>query len=370
MSIEVRQIDESNLKEFIKLPFRLYKNDPNWVPPLISEMKSMLNADKNVFLQSQHAFFIAYRDGKPAARILAGYNEPVSKTTGISNGYFSLFEADDEESGAAVLEAAETYLRNIGTVKMFGPYSPTDGEENRALLVEGFDSPPVLYAAYNPEWYMHTFEEFGLKKSSDLLAFKIDTGKMPIEKFRKIVGYAKKKFGFEAYPLNLSQLESELMDIQSILKESAIDDWDTGIPSWDLIVQSAEAMKTLADPELVYIVRHNDGRPIAFVVCIPNFNEVLKHMNGRLLPFGFIKFLYWKNRISGLRVLMQFCIKEYERKAAVSAAYLGIMEAALKKGYDWGDASTIGEENYKSWRAVVGAGGRQYRRFRWYVKEF
>ncbi len=370
MSVEIRQIEENNLKDFIRLPFRLYKDDPKWVPPLISEMKSMLDPEKNVFLQSEHAFFMAYRGTHPTARILAGYNEPVSTKTGIKNGYFSLFEAEDEESGTAVLKAAESYLREIGVSRMVGPYSPTNGEEERALLVEGFDSPPVLYAAYNPEWYKRLFENYGLKKSSDLLAFKIDTHSMPIDKFRKIVGYAKIKFDFEAYSLDIENLDNELKDIQQILKDSDIDEWDSGIPSWELIVQSAEAMKTLADPDLVYIVRRNDGRPLAFVVCIPNYNEVLIHMSGRLLPFGFIKFLYWKKRISGLRILMQFCVKDYERTAAVSAAYLGIMENALKKGYDWGDASTIGEENYKSWRAVVGAGGKQYRRFRWYEKEF
>ena len=120
-------------------------------------------------------------------------NEPVSTKTGIKNGYFSLFEAEDEESGTAVLKAAESYLREIGVSRMVGPYSPTNGEEERALLVEGFDSPPVLYAAYNPEWYKRLFENYGLKKSSDLLAFKIDTHSMPIDKFRKIVGYAKIK---------------------------------------------------------------------------------------------------------------------------------------------------------------------------------
>lgn len=92
-------------------------------------------------------------------------------------------------------------------------------------------------------------------------------------------------------------------------------------------------------------------------------------MNGRMLPFGILKFLYYKRKIKGVRVMMQFCIEEYEGKAAVSAAYLGIMETALKKGYEWGDASTIGEDNYKSWRPVVAAGGKQYRRFRYFEKQ-
>lgn len=370
MSVVVRQISDQNLSAFIRLPFRLYRNDPLWVPPLISTMKDMLDSEKNVFLKSgEHAFFLAYRNNQPTARVLAGHNVPVSQTTGIENGYFSLFEAEDRESGLAVLTAAEEYLKRLGMARMVGPYSPTNGEEDRALLVEGFDSPPALYASYNPTWYQELFESFGLSKDADLLAFKVLMGTMPIERFRQVVGYAKKKFHFEAYPIKLIDLDTELKDIQEILQGSDIGEWDAGIPSWDFIVQSAESLKAIADPDLVYIVRRDDGRPLAFVVCVPNYNEVLIHMKGRLFPVGLFQYLYWKRRIKGLRVMMQFCVKDYERTAAVSAAYLGIMEAALKKGYQWADASTIGEENFKSWRAVVGAGGKQYRRFRWYSKD-
>jgi len=370
MSIEIRRIDEGNLKAFIRLPFRLYKNDPNWVPPLISDAKNMLDAGKNVFLKKgQHAFFMAYRDGEPAARILAGHNVPESEKYGINRGYFSLFEAQDAQSGAAVLEAAQQYLKQIGMQVMKGPYSPTDGEEERLLLIEGFDAPPVLYGMYNPAWYQDVFESFGLSKSSDMLAFKIVPGDVPLARFRKIVGYAKKRYGFEAYSVDFGRLDEELRDIQSILNEADLRDWGSGVPTWENIRQAADAMKTLADPDFVYIVRRNDGRPLAFVVGIPNYNEALIHMNGRLFPFGFLKFLYWKKRIKGVRILMQFCVKDYEKKAAVSAGYLGIMEAALKKGYEWGDASTIAEDNEKSWRAVVGAGGKLYRRFRYFEKQ-
>jgi len=369
MSIEIRQIDKNNLKAFIKLPFKLYRNDPKWVPPLIKSMKDMLKPENNVFLGGGHAYFMAYRDGEPVARILAGHNLLESESRGEKRGFFSLFEAQDMESGLKILEAAQEYLKQIGMQSMKGPFSPTNGEENRALLVEGFESPPVLYAAYNPEWYRDLFESFGFSKAADLLGFKIEASEVPFDKFRKIVGYAKKRCGFEAYPINMKRLDDELLDIQQILNNSDTRDWGSGIPGWDVVAQAAQSMKAIADPDLVYIVRRNDGTPIAFVVSIPNYNEALIHMRGRMFPFGIFKFLYYKKRIKGVRIMMQFCIKEYERKAAVSAAYLGIMETALGKGYEWADASTIGEDNYKSWRPVEAAGGKQYRRFRYFEKE-
>ena len=370
MSVTVRRIEANELYRFLKLPFRLYRKDPNWVPPLFSEMRAMLDPSKNPFLKSgDHAFFMAFRGSKAVARVLAGFNNPVSQKTGVKNGYFALFEAEDKECGLAVLKAAADYCKSLGTVRMMGPYSPTNGEEERALLIEGFGFPPVLYTSYNPVWYKDIFEEFELQKSSDLLAFLIDIDKVPIDRFRRVVSYAEKRQGFSARRIDLNNLQSELRDIQSILHGAAIDDWDSGIPSWEMIEQAANSLKTLADPDLIYIVRTNAGQPLAFVVSLPNYNEVLIHLKGKLIPFGFLKFLYWRKKIKGIRVMMQFCIREYEGTGAVSSAYLAIMEKAIEKGYKWAEASTIGEENFKSWRAVQGAGGHEYRRYRWYVKE-
>ena len=369
MDVTIRRIGKKEMGRFLRLPFRLYRDDPNWVPPLLSEMKSMLDTEKNHFLNdSSPAYFMAFRGRKAVARVLAGYHASMSKKTGIPNGYFALFEAEDEESGLAVMEAAAAYCKSLGAERFFGPQSPTDGEEERALLIEGFGFPPVLYTAYNPNWYQNVFEKFGMVKFNDLMAFLLEADKLPLDKFRKLVRYGETRYGYHADRIDFSRLDTELRDIQRILNEAAIDDWDAGIPTWDLIEQTAAALKTLADPDFIYIVRTNEGRPIAFVVSIPNYNEALIHMNGRMLPFGILKFLYWRKRIRGLRILMQFSVKDFEGKGAVSAAYLAIMEKVIEKGYRWGEASTIGEENIRSLQAVEGAGGRVYRRFRWFEK--
>ncbi len=368
MNLTVRRIGKNEMGRFLRLPFRLFKDDPNWVPPLFSEMKSMLDINKNHFLKDiSPTYFMAFRDGKPVARVLAGYNTPVSKKTGVPNGYFALFAAEDEESGLAVLEAAAAYCKSLGAVRFFGPQSPTDGEEERALLIEGFGFPPVLYTAYNPQWYQNVFEKFGMVKFNDLVAFLLEADSLPLNRFRKLVRFGAARYGYHADRIDMSRLDTELRDIQRILSEAAIEHWDS-VPTWELIEQTAGAMKALADPDFIYIVRTTDGSPVAFVVSIPNYNEALIHMRGRLLPFGVFKFLYWRKRIKGLRILMQFSVKEFEGKGAVSAAYLAIMEKAIEKGYRWGEASTIGEENIRSLQAVEGAGGRVYRRFRWFEK--
>jgi len=161
MELTVKRIEKNRLNAFIKLPFRLYKDDPLWVAPLISEMRHTLDVSKNVFLRdAKPVFFMAFRGKKAVARVLAGLQVPMIKKTGVIWAFFSLFEAEDMESGMAVMRAAEDYALELGAEKFEGPQSPTNGEDNRALLVEGFEIPPALYTAYNPPWYKDVFERF------------------------------------------------------------------------------------------------------------------------------------------------------------------------------------------------------------------
>lgn len=333
-------------------------------------MKKTLDPSNNKFLSGgEHSFFMAFKGKKPVARILAGINAPMTQKTGIVWSYFSLFEAENEESGKAVLDAAAEYCKSHGAVKLLGPFSPTNGEDSRGLLVEGFDGPPVLLSPYNPPWYKELFEKYGLQKYRDLYAFKIETVNTPLERFRKGVNYAKKRYKFDAKKADLNNFEGELKDIYRILTESTPSDWDTGVPTWEQVREEGKTLKSMADPDYVYIARTQEGRPIAFVVALPNYNEILIHMNGRLLPFGILKYLYWRKRIKGLRILMQFCVPDYQAKGAISVCYLYIMEIARQKGCMWGEASAIGEENVKSLAAVEGVGGVRYRTFRWFMKD-
>lgn len=371
MDAVVRRLDPSEIRKFIELPYRLYKNHPIWVPPLRVQMKEMFDSNKNLFMRNEHAFFMAFDGNKPVARILAGYNNVLSEKKGEPWAFLALFEAEDKESGRLVLQAAEQYAKEMGAVCLMGPYSPTDGEEERGILIEGFDKPQVLMTAYHPAWYREVFEEAGFSKHEDILALYIDVASAPVERFVRAVTYAEKKYGFKAQKIDLKNFEKELKDIYEILKVLKTEDLtaDLSVPSWEQVLHEGHALKEMADPDFVYIVRTNEGKPVAFVVGMPNYNEVIQRMNGRLFPFGLIKFLLYKKSIKSLRVFMQFAIPEYRGKAAISAAYLKMMIKAGEKGYIWAEASTIGEENYKSFKPVEDIGGKVYRRFRYFEKK-
>ncbi len=364
----LKQLDEKNLRKFIMYPFTLYKDDPFWVAPLITDMKSRLNPKKNPFLHTPHTYFMAERGGRPVARVLAGIHGPKTRKQGVNVGYFSLFEAADEEAGLFILQAAEDYCRSLGCVQLFGPEAPTGGEDDRAMLVEGFDAPPKLYHTYNPEWYPGVMAKFGLVKEHDIYSFLITQETVEIERFRRAVEYAQKRYHFKAYRFDLSKFKDELKDIQVILQKSVPENWDE-VPPWEQIESEAEMFRQVADPDFVYITRSDAGEPLAFVIALPDYNQVFHKMHGRLLPFGIFKFLYWRKKINGIRIIMQFCVPEYQAKGAVSAGYLGIMENCFKKGMWYGDAGTIGDDNPQSYLAVEGAGGKRYRTFRWYIKD-
>lgn len=364
----IRQLDEKKLKKFIMLPFCLYKNDPLWVAPLISDMKERLNAVKNPFLHTPHAFLVAEKDGIIVARVLAGIHRPKTDRYGVKYGYFSLFEAEDEEVGLAMLQAAEDYCKSLGCVKLFGPEAPTGGEDDRALLVEGFEAPPKLYCTYNPQWYPPLMERFGLTRDSDIYSFLITQETVELERFRRVVKYAKERYHFHTDRFDLKKFKDELKDIQVILQKSGTEALDE-IPPWEQIESEAAMFRQLADPDFVFFARSDAGEPLAFIIGLPDYNQVLQKVHGRLFPFGIFKFLYWRKRINGLRFIMQFCVPEYQSKGAISACYLEIMENCFKKGMWYGDAGTINDENPKSLAIVEGAGGKRYRTFRWYIKD-
>lgn len=370
---EIRRFDGTeNLRAFIRFPFDLYRGDPNWVPPLRHDLRKILRGVNNALLANgPHTFFMAYRDGKPAARLMAGINKTLNKAKDKKEGYISLFECkEDYDTAKAILDAAAEWLRERGMERMSGPISPTNGDDSRGLLIQGFDGPPVLMNVYNPPYYPEYFDRYGLQKDFDLLAYYLDASALPIERFERVVDFAMHKYHFHVDRMDLTHIETELKDIKYILDISMPESWQhLTPPSMEDIRKEFLQLKNLADPDLLYIARSDDGEPIGFVVAMPNYNEVLIRLNGRLGPVGICKYLHFKKKIKGARIFMQFVIPSYRNKAVNGAIFAKLMAEGRRRNYDWGEASTIAEMNTMSRRSVEGAGGKLYRLYRLYWKE-
>lgn len=369
--LQIKEIKKKQeLKDFINLQWEIYKNDPYWVPPLRWPLFQTLQGKNNPLLASgPHTFFLAFSGEQVVGRILVGVNTKLNREKGKKEGYISLFEAvNDENVATALFEAATDWLRQRGLNTVVGPVSPTNGDDNRGILIKGYNGPPVLMNSYNPPYYEKLFTSNGFEKNMDLLAFHLDVEKLDDARYGRIVAYAMKKFNFHIDRFNKKKLEREIRDIKEILDLSMPESWGhLTPPSLEEIRAEIYTLAKFVDPDLVYIAR-SKGQPIGFVVALPDYNQVLKRLNGRLFPFGFIKYFWYKRKINGARVFIQFVVPKYRNKAVNSAIYHRLMIETRKKGYIYGEGSTIAEMNKESIRSVEGVGGKLYRVYRIYQK--
>jgi hypothetical protein len=367
--IEITKKDD--LKKFINLPWEIYKNDPNWVPPLKGSMlKTLMGVNNPLFMNGPHTFFIAYKNGKPSGRILTGINEKLNLKKNKKEGYVSLFETiDDWETASSLLDHASFWLKERGMETVVGPVSPTNGDDSRGLLIEGFDGPPVLMNSYNPKYYTEFFDKYGFTKDIDLFAYYLDYNSAPVERFERVVEYAMKRYNFKVDRFNFKKLDREVEDIKKILDDSMPSAWGhLTPPSLEELHAEVNTLKKYADNDLLYIARCNE-EPIGFVFALPDLNQVLKRLNGRLFPIGVFKYLWFKRKVTGFRAFVQFVVPKFQNKAVNGAIFYKLMVEAKRKGYTYCEGSTIGEMNKESRRSVEGAGGRHYRTYRLYKKE-
>lgn len=359
-------------KTFINLPWTLYRHDPHWIPPLKIDMWDTFNPKKNPLLKlGPYRYFLAWLDGKPVGRIGVGIDTRLNREKSRSEGYLTLFESiNDYTVAKALFDASLAWLRTQGMTTVTGPQSPSNGDDYRGLLVKGFDSPPVLLNSYNPPYYEEFFERYGFQKQFDRFAFFYNLESAIPEKFIRGVEYAMKRYNFSVRTVNLKRLEEELLRVKVVI-DRAHPDWpDMVPPTIEEIKDEANKLLPVLDPDLVTIAeRNDDSAPIGVMVALPDYNQVLKRLNGRLLPLGFLKFLWYKRQITGGRSLVLFVDPDYQKKGVSAAMYLTAFRNALAKGYTHGEGGTIHEFNQKMVQDAVGAGGELYKVYRIYEKD-
>jgi hypothetical protein len=374
--IEVSEVKtKADLNAFLDLPYRLYKGDPNFVPPLRLQVKDLLTESKNMlFGYGPHAMFLVKKEGRIIGRVLIGIDNGFNKDNNMKSAWFALFECEqDEKAARALLKACETWAAALGMDMLRGPMSPDNGDDFKGLLIMGFDGPPALLNAYNPPWYSELFDTYGFEKDEDLYAYYFDKEMFKQGKLNKIVPFAMKKFNYRIDMVDKRKLRREVEDIQRVLRETipGLEGNWMAIPSVDDVEKEARFLLPMVDSDFICIARTNDtNRPVGFVVAIPEYNQAFARLkNGRLLPFGIFKLLYYKKRINALRVFIQFVVPDYQNKAVNAAIFCHIFEKAREKGIHMADGSTIGELNMPSRLSVEKLGGRHYRTYRTYRKK-
>jgi hypothetical protein len=368
-TVRIKKVStKKDLKEFIKFPWEIYKSDPNWVPPLIMDVKDKLNRKKNPFFEhSEMDLFLAYRDGKITGRIAAIVDDNHNKFHDEKVVFFGMYECfDDLETTQALLDKVAAWGLDRGMDTLRGPMNLSMNDEC-AFLLEGFDSPPMVMMTYNPRYYLGLMEKAGLVKAKDLYAFYMDATEDVVQKIQVLVDDIKKKTSVSLRSVNMKKIEEEVEKIKYVYNNGWEKNW--GFVPWteNEMDHMAKKLKTFADPDIVIIAEDKD-RPVGFAFALPNYNEVLIKLNGRLTPWAILKFFVYRKRIESVRAIVFGIVKEYRQTGLSYMLYSEFEKNVKKKGYKWGETSWQLEDNDAINRFVKSIGGEVYKKYRLFEK--
>ncbi|HEX6459609.1 MAG TPA: hypothetical protein VF032_11880 [Thermoleophilaceae bacterium] len=372
MSVEVRPVESrSDLMRFIKLPWRLYRNSPRWVPPLISERKHHLDREKNPFFEHAEAeYFLAWRDGHPVGRISAHVDHRFNEFQKNEWGLWGFFESeDDPEVATALLTHAERWLRARGRDNMVGPMDFTTNHEC-GLLVDGFERPPQILENWHHPYYGALIENYGLKKVMDLYKWELhisDREKMLPIMF-ELADQVESKYGVKVRPMSKRNFEHEVRAFMEVYNAAWEKNWGF-VPLTDAELRAyARELKPILDENWAWIAESEDGKVVGAALSIPDYNQVLAKLNGRLLPIGWAKALRARKKIDSVRVFALGVKRDWQHTGIAAKFYVEHFNSAGRTPQTWGEMGWILESNTAMNRGMEAMNGRIVKRYRLYEK--
>ncbi|MEO0069726.1 MAG: hypothetical protein ABIK18_02900 [candidate division WOR-3 bacterium] len=335
----------AQLRAFIQLPFCLYRNNQNWVPPLKSDVAALLDFHHHPFWEhADGTLFLAEREGKVIGRISAHIDHNYNNLWNEKLGSFGFFECiDDQEVANALFDAAAEWVKRRGMTVLRGPMSPSSNDE-WGFLLEGFDKPPVIMMPYNPEYYLRLAENWGLRKAKDLFAFiKYADTPMP-ERLSALAERLRQNPRITVRPVNMRRLKSEMVIIRDLYNSSWEKNWGFSPMTEKEMDLLAKNLKTFADPNMVLLAFY-DGKPAGLSITLPDMNQVLRHLNGKLGPLGLLKFLYYRRQITNARAIVFGFKAEFRRLGLPVLLFYETEQYMRRKNYRWCELSWNLEDN-------------------------
>ena len=323
--LSIRPIStKADRKRFVDLPFRLYKDDPNWVPPLKGEALGLITPEKNGwFSHAKAQLFLAERGGKVVGRISAHIDtlalemDP-AKGFGPGCGQFGLLDAEDANTAQALINAAEGWLRGQGMNRVLGPISMSIWEEP-GLLVEGFDHPPTIMMGHAKPEYRGWIEAAGYHKAKELVTYELDITKDFVPLLQRIIASGDKNPRIRIRLVDKTKFDEEAATILAILNDAWSDNWGFVPLTPPEIADVGVKLKPIVFNDLIRIAEL-DGKPVTFMITLPDLNEAIAPLKGNLFPFGWAKLLLWlrKPRVKTMRVPLMGVLKELQSSRMAS----------------------------------------------------
>jgi hypothetical protein len=372
-AIEIREVTgKKALKEFIRLPWTIYKNDPMWIAPLLMERKEALSSKNPFFKHAKWRAWVAFLDGRPVGRISAQIDELHQQRYNNKTGFFGLIEAaDDPHVFSALFETAGNWLRENGMQQMIGPFNLGINQEV-GVLVDGFDTPPRIMTSHSPRYYDNSIKACGFEPAQDLLAYELDinTYTSP-DSMRELIERTADRIKIR--PLDRKNKDADLEVMRGIFNDA----WQN---NWNFVPFTKEEFSAVGK-ELMMVVPHGfiqiaelDGEAAAFMVLLPDINEAAADLNGRLLPFGWAKLL-WRLKVKfpkAARIPLMGVLQKYQNTIfGPSMAFMlieSVITPGLARGGERVEMSWILESNKATRNIIEKFGGKITKRYRMYEK--
>ncbi len=365
--VKIRKVQTpADLDRFVKLPFKIYHNDPYWVPPLIADVKKTLTAGKNPFWRhARRELFLAERNGEVVGRICATVDDNYNAYHQTAIGFFGFFESENNpDTARALFDAAADFARAQGMKYLYGPANPSLNDE-AGMLIEPFTGAPYIKMSYNPDYYPALMERCGFSKVKDLYAYAVPLDQPIPEKLIRVMQTLKRRPDLVVRPVDLKNLKRDLGFIKEVYNDAWSKNWDFAPMTDEEIDDLARQLKPIIRPEICPLVFYQN-EPAGMCIALPDYNQVLKRVGGKLFPLGWLKFLFYKNRITRARLWALGIKRKFHNLGFDALLYYESFVGAKKLGYTEGEVSWILEDNIAIIRPILMWGGKHYRTYRVY----
>ena len=355
-------------KQFLHLPWSLYRDDPNWIPPLRMNQKELVGYARHPFYDNAEGqTFLAIADGKPAGRLLALVNRAHNERYRENRGFFGFFECiEDQEVASGLFDAAREWLAERGMQSIRGPANPSLNYEC-GLLVDSFDSPPTFMMTYNPPFYADLIEGYGFRKVEDMYAFygHMDMIDTLDSKLQYIIEGAKERFDVKMRTLNKRRFREEVRMFLDIYNRSLLGTWGFVPLAASEIEHMSASLRWLIIPELT-TVAEVEGKQVAAVFGLLDYNHVIRQMDGRLFPLGFLTLLSKRRTITKARIMAANVLPEFQKWGLGLLLLDELLPYSLKWGLQEVEFSWVLESNHLSRSSLERGGAILQKTYRMY----
>lgn len=367
--MRIEKVEKKTLNKFLDFPDKLYANDPNYVPYMRGDLKKSLT--KLVIERQKYTALIALDDNEQVVgRVMFTIGKDKQLKTDKC-GFFSLYECiDDNKVSSMMLGEMFAMMKEQGAEYVSGSFFPHDPENRRGIMVEGFDRAPLIFTSYNPRYYADQMESAGLVKHTDTLMYVSEVNNGILSAAQVIADQSMKEYNYRVDRVNLRDPDKDIDDVYTIMTTS-----DHGViyqnaPSKEMLSKTFHTMKAFLDADLIYIARSNeDDQPMGFTMSIPDFNQVIRKMRGRMDLKGLFYFLTESRKITSFRGMLQYVAPPFQRRGINKSLYAATLSAAIRKNYNYCELGTIVEDNIGSRKSLEKFNATICRRYRIYYKK-